>query len=412
MDTDCQSSHRPLYLFLSSHLATIRRRFHFYITDSPQSPIVLGHTWLQKHNPRIDWRLGSVASWSEECHWSCLLSAGVNVSESVFQGEAVDLANVPAEYHDLKEVFSKSRADSLPPHRPYDCAIELLPGTSPPKGKLYSLSIPETAAMEKCVFHAQSVSFLGHIISTEGVRMDPEKVKAVVNWPSPESRKALQRFLGFANFYRRFIRNFSQLAAPLTALTSPSLTFRWSNAAEAAFAKLKSCFVSAPILVTPDRSRQFIVEVDASEVGGRSSVVPNAHPQTERCILARIILTVYLLQKLIMTLAIESCWQSNLHWKNGVTGLKGRVYLSLYGRTIRISNTLEPPKDLTPGRLGGHCFSVVSILHFLTGRVPKTSNPMLYPVFLSVPIVLLLPSPFYRGPSLSPRSDGRSNRRC
>uniref|UniRef100_A0A9J8D497 Reverse transcriptase/retrotransposon-derived protein RNase H-like domain-containing protein n=1 Tax=Cyprinus carpio carpio TaxID=630221 RepID=A0A9J8D497_CYPCA len=109
--------------------------------------------------------------------------------------------------------------------------------------------------------------FLGHIISTEGVRMDPEKVKAVVNWPSPESRKALQRFLGFANFYRRFIRNFSQLAAPLTALTSPSLTFRWSNAAEAAFAKLKSCFVSAPILVTPDRSRQFIVEVDASEVG-------------------------------------------------------------------------------------------------------------------------------------------------
>uniref|UniRef100_A0A8C1NZE8 Gypsy retrotransposon integrase-like protein 1 n=1 Tax=Cyprinus carpio TaxID=7962 RepID=A0A8C1NZE8_CYPCA len=384
----------------------------FYITDSPQSPIVLGHTWLQKHNPRIDWRLGSV-------------------------GEAVDLANVPAEYHDLKEVFSKSRADSLPPHRPYDCAIELLPGTSPPKGKLYSLSIPETAAMEKyissslatgfirpssspagagfffvgkkdgslrpcidyrglnnitvkntyplplmssaferlqgasvftkldlrnayhlvriregdewktafntprghfeycvmpfgltnspavfqalvndvlrdmvdlfiyvylddilifssslqehvqhvrrvllrllenglfvkaekCVFHAQSVSFLGHIISTEGVRMDPEKVKAVVNWPSPESRKALQRFLGFANFYRRFIRNFSQLAAPLTALTSPSLTFRWSNAAEAAFAKLKSCFVSAPILVTPDRSRQFIVEVDASEVG-------------------------------------------------------------------------------------------------------------------------------------------------
>ena len=120
---------------------------------------------------------------------------------------------------------------------------------------------------EKCVFHAQSVSFLGHIISTEGVRMDPEKVKAVVNWPSPESRKALQRFLGFANFYRRFIRNFSQLAAPLTALTSPSLTFRWSDAAEAAFAKLKSCFVSAPILVTPDRSRQFIVEVDASEVG-------------------------------------------------------------------------------------------------------------------------------------------------
>ncbi len=57
---------------------------------------------------------------------------------------------------------------------------------------------------EKCDFHAQSVPFLGYIVSAEGIRMDPEKVKAVVEWPSPDSRKALQRFLGFANFYRRF----------------------------------------------------------------------------------------------------------------------------------------------------------------------------------------------------------------
>ncbi|XP_056094883.1 uncharacterized protein LOC130073475 [Rhinichthys klamathensis goyatoka] len=120
---------------------------------------------------------------------------------------------------------------------------------------------------EKCAFHAQSVPFLGYIISSEGVRMDPEKVKAVVEWPSPDSRKALQRFLGFANFYRRFIRNFSQLAAPLTALTSPRTAFRWSNTAEAVFAKLKGRFVSAPILIAPDSSRQFVVEVDASEVG-------------------------------------------------------------------------------------------------------------------------------------------------
>ncbi|KAG1926706.1 retrotransposable element [Pimephales promelas] len=120
---------------------------------------------------------------------------------------------------------------------------------------------------EKCDFHAQSVPFLGYFISSEGMRVDPEKVKAVVEWPSPDSRKALQRFLGFANFYRHFIRNFSQLAAPLTALTSPGTPFRWSDTAEAVFAKLKSRFVSAPILVAPDYSRQFMVEVDASEVG-------------------------------------------------------------------------------------------------------------------------------------------------
>ncbi len=111
--------------------------------------------------------------------------------------------------------------------------------------------------------------------------MDPDKVQAVVNWPTPDSRKALQRFLGFANFYRRFIRNYSQLAAPLTALTSTKTMFRWSSSAEAAFSKLKSCFVSAPILVAPDPSRQFVVEVDASEVG-LVRFFPSALPRMTR----------------------------------------------------------------------------------------------------------------------------------
>ncbi|KAI2645588.1 Transposon Tf2-9 polyprotein [Labeo rohita] len=137
---------------------------------------------------------------------------------------------------------------------------------------------------EKCVFHAQSVPFLGYIVSAEGVRMDSNKVQAVVNWPTPDSCKALQRFLGFVNFYRWFIRNFSQLAAPLTALTSTKTPFRWSSTADTAFAKLKGCFVSAPILVAPDPSRQVVVEVDASEVGvgavlsQRSSADGKMHP--------------------------------------------------------------------------------------------------------------------------------------
>ncbi|KAG1928799.1 hypothetical protein F2P79_023363 [Pimephales promelas] len=304
--------------------------------------------------------------------------------------EAGDLSGVPEEYHDLREVFSRSRATSLPPHRPYDCGIELLPGTTPPRGRLYSLSVPEREALEnylsdslragtivpssspagagfffvkkkdgslrpcidyrglnditvknryplplmssafeilqgatifskldlrnayhlvrikegdewktafntplghfeyrvlpfglvnapavfqalvndvlrdmlnvfvfvylddilifspslqvhvqhvrrvlqrllenrlfvkaeKCSFHVPSVTFLGSVISAEGISMDSSKVQAVVDWPVPDSRVALQRFLGFANFYRRFIRNFSQVAAPLTALTS------------------------------------------------------------------------------------------------------------------------------------------------------------------------------------------------
>ncbi|KAI2647554.1 Transposon Tf2-6 polyprotein [Labeo rohita] len=409
----------------------------FLLITSPMVPVVLGHPWLVHHNPKVDWGHDSVSSWGESCFSNCLVSACPSVSRSLLQEESVNLSNVPTEYLDLKEVFSKSRAASLPPHRPYDCAIELLPGTSPPKGKLYSLSAPEREAMEKyisdslaaglicpssspagagfffvkkkdgslrpcidyrglnsitvkntyplplmssaferlqgasifskldlrnayhlvriregdewknafntprghfeylvmpfglsnspavfqalvndvlrdmvdrfiyvylddilifssslqdhvqhvrrvlqrllenglfvkaekCVFHAQSIPFLGYIVSPEGIRMDPDKVKAVVDWPTPDSRKALQRFLGFANFYRCFIRNFSQLAAPLTALTSSKTTFRWSDAANVAFSNIKSRFVSAPILVAPDPTRQFVVEVDASEVG-------------------------------------------------------------------------------------------------------------------------------------------------
>ncbi len=79
------------------------------------------------------------------------MSACHPVSCVSLQDKAVNLSNVPKEYLDLKEVFSKSRAASLPPHRPYDCAIELVPGMSPPKGRLYSLSVPEREAMEKYI---------------------------------------------------------------------------------------------------------------------------------------------------------------------------------------------------------------------------------------------------------------------
>lgn len=140
------------------------------------------------------------------------------------------------------------------------------------------------AKVEKCEFHTQSVSFLGFVLSPEGVRMDPAKVKAVADWPTPDSRKAVQRFLGFANFYRRFIRNFSQVALPLTNLTSIHKRFEWSPQAQTAFSELKRGFISAPILSNPDPSRQFVVEVDASEVGvgailsQRSSSDGRIHP--------------------------------------------------------------------------------------------------------------------------------------
>ncbi len=96
------------------------------------------------------------------------MSAGISVSGSVLQDEMGSLSNVPEEYLDLKEMFSKSRAASLPPHRPYDCAIELVPGMSPPKGRLYSLSVPEREAMEKYISDSLTTGFIRPSSSTAG----------------------------------------------------------------------------------------------------------------------------------------------------------------------------------------------------------------------------------------------------
>ncbi|KAI2663199.1 Transposon Tf2-6 polyprotein [Labeo rohita] len=124
------------------------------------------------------------------------------------------------------------------------------------------------AKEEKCQFHQECVSFLGYIISPEGVAMDDTKVNAVRNWPRPKTLKELQRFLGFSNFYRRFIRHFSTVAAPLTSMVKKGETrLSWSSDALQAFHELRQRFTSAPILRHPDPQRPFIVEVDASSTG-------------------------------------------------------------------------------------------------------------------------------------------------
>ena len=120
---------------------------------------------------------------------------------------------------------------------------------------------------EKSVFHAESVLFLCFIIAPGKVQMDPAKVTAVAEWPTPDSRKKVQQFLGFANFHRRFVRGFSAIAAPLHVLTSTQVQFHWSPEAEMAFQTLKHRFTTAPILTLPDPQRQFVVEVDESNEG-------------------------------------------------------------------------------------------------------------------------------------------------
>jgi hypothetical protein len=118
---------------------------------------------------------------------------------------------------------------------------------------------------QKCQFHATKVSFLGFMISSEGIHMDPAKVEAVLGWERPKSPHDIQVFLGFANFYRRFIKGYSKITAPLTNLTRKEVKFKWSPEAENAFSSLKQAFCSAPILRHFDPTKPAIIEVDASD---------------------------------------------------------------------------------------------------------------------------------------------------
>jgi len=419
----------------------------FFVADI-EHDVILGLPWLQRHNPRIDWSTLGISFSDPFCLDNCVVLPKTVSVASVFSNKRPreedpddesddESAQVPAKYAKYREVFSKKHADLLPQHRPYDCPIDLLPGTDNqlPWGPIYPLSEPENQAMkeyiddnlakgfirpskspagapcffvkkkdgglrlcvdfralnkltvknryplplfsdilarlssakiftkldlrgaynlvrirpgdewktafrtrfghfeytvmpfgltnapavfqhlmndvfrdlldvtvicylddilifsqdpadhtrhvievlrrlkehglylklEKCLFDASSVEYLGYIISVDGIRMDPSKIAAVTTWPTPTCVRDIQCFLGFANFYRRFINGFSRITKPLTQLLRKDTLFRWTPAADAAFNTLKSAFTSESFLLHPDTTQPFIVETDASD---------------------------------------------------------------------------------------------------------------------------------------------------
>jgi len=119
----------------------------------------------------------------------------------------------------------------------------------------------------KCSFCQESVSYLGHIVSREGVSTDPDKTERVTSWPTPTSVQAVQQFLGLASYYRRFVQNFAEIAKPLHRLTERGREFTWTLECETSFATLKNRLASAPILSFPDFSKAFILDTDASQEG-------------------------------------------------------------------------------------------------------------------------------------------------
>ena len=460
----------------------------FFVTPlDPSVSVVLGYNWLTRYNPLIDWVLGSIvfrppsldpsfpsttssartaqlpqqkpvssetpkppsvsligaAAFLRACKQQGAQSFSLHLSDPSFSGKsasvsdkAPDLSNIPKEYHDYADVFSKDKASKLAPHRPYDLKIDLVDGTVPPPiSVMYSLSPTEQEALrefvdenlrlgfirpsnsqhgapvmfvrkkdgslrlcvdfrglnkiskkdryplplisdllatagkariyttldlrhayylvriadgdewktafrtrygsfewrvmpfgltnapsafqrfmndifsdmldvhviiylddiliysddptehkkhvrevlrrlrlhglfckpEKCEFHQDTVNYLGFVLSKDGLTMDPSKVQTIQDWPVPRKVKDIQSFLGFANFYRRFIADYSKIVVPLTRLTRKGVPWIFSDAALHSFNTLKLAFTTAPILTHWIPDKQLIVETDASD---------------------------------------------------------------------------------------------------------------------------------------------------
>ena len=109
--------------------------------------------------------------------------------------------------------------------------------------------------------------FLGHVISGDGIAVDPSKVEAVLDWKEPSTVTEIRSFLGLAGYYRKFIKDFSKMATPLTRLTKKGMQFIWDSQCQDAFDSLKRKLTSAPVLMIPHSDQSFVVYTDASLLG-------------------------------------------------------------------------------------------------------------------------------------------------
>nr|GEZ14108.1 putative reverse transcriptase domain-containing protein [Tanacetum cinerariifolium] len=123
------------------------------------------------------------------------------------------------------------------------------------------------AKFSKCEFWIPKVQFLGHVIDSQGIHVDPTKIESVKDWTSPKSPTEIRQFLGLAGYYRRFIEGFSKIAKPMTKLTQKKIKFEWSDKEETEFQLLKQKLCSAPILALPEGCEDFIVYCDALNKG-------------------------------------------------------------------------------------------------------------------------------------------------
>ena len=134
------------------------------------------------------------------------------------------------------------------------------------------------AKRSKCVFGQATLKFLGHILSADGVKVDPEKIEALQNWPTPSNVTDVRQFVGLANYFRKFVLGLSSLAKPLTDLTKATAPWTWGDEEQAAFDGIKHALCHAPTLIMPDNQKDFTVICDASNFGIGAVLMQDEHP--------------------------------------------------------------------------------------------------------------------------------------
>ncbi|XP_065851249.1 uncharacterized protein [Euphorbia lathyris] len=209
---------------------------------------------------------------------------------------------------EFKDLFPEEMPNKLPPIRGIEHQIDFVPGAQIPNRPAYRSNPEETKELQRQVEELmakglirESMSpcavpvilvpkkdgtwrmcidfvFLGFIVSPQGVSVDIEKVKAIQEWPTPNSVTEVRSFHGLASFYRRFVKNFSTIAAPLTEVIKKNVGFKWGKAQEDAFEMLKARLTSAPVLALPNFDKSFEIECDASGVGIGAVLMQEGRP--------------------------------------------------------------------------------------------------------------------------------------
>ncbi|XP_042377669.1 uncharacterized protein LOC121970764, partial [Zingiber officinale] len=200
---------------------------------------------------------------------------------------------------DFEDVFPKEVPHGLPPIRGIEHQIDLIPGASLPNRPAYRSNPQETKEIQNQVEELLQKGWVREslspcavpvilvpkkdgtwrfVISSKGVQVDEGKVKANRDWPTPKTVSEVRSFHGLASFYRRFVKDFSTMAAPVNEIVKKNMGFRWGENQENAFQTLKDKLTHAPILALPDFSKSFEIECDASHVGIGAVLLQDGHP--------------------------------------------------------------------------------------------------------------------------------------